>query len=368
MKLLKIAALLLCISVNAQNDYNLLVGTYTNKCESDGIYVYGYDASSGELKLKGSTKNVDNPSFLTVSADEKTVYAVNESGKKSSVSAFQYMPAEGKLDLIDKKNAKGEDPCHIISDEKNVIIANYTSGNIVVFGRNKKGELTDAKQVVIHSGNSMHPRQKSSHVHMVQFSPDKKYVLATDLGTDEIYIYDYDPDGGKETLVEQDVKDVKKGSGPRHLVFNPNNTFLYTLHELDGTLSAYYYKDGNMANVQDLTVQPEGMHTEDNSAAEIQITKDGKYIYATNRGGANNISVFKVHANGKINLIQQISTEGIAPRHFTIDPNEQFILVANQISNNIVIFKRDKATGMLEDTGNRVEVCQPVCLVFTKSK
>lgn len=368
MKLLKIAALLLCISVNAQNDYNLLVGTYTNECESDGIYVYSYDAASGELKPKGSTKNVDNPSFLTVSDDEKTVYAVNESGKKSSVSAFQYIPAEGTLDLIDKKSAKGEDPCHIISDEKNVIIANYSSGNIVVYGRNKKGELTDAKQVVIHSGNSMHPRQKSSHVHMVQFSPDKKYVLATDLGTDEIYIYDYDPDGGKETLVEQARKDVKKGSGPRHLVFSPNNTFLYTLHELDGTLSAYYYKAGNMANVQDLTVQPEGMHTEDNSAAEIQITKDGKYLYATNRGGANNISVFKIHANGKINLVQQISTEGIAPRNFAIDPNENFVLVANQRSNNIVIFKRDKATGMLEDTGNRVEVCQPVCLVFTKSK
>lgn len=369
MKLYRLLILFAVITANAQGNYKLLVGTYTNECKSEGIYIYDYNSEDGGLDLKGNTQGIINPSFLTVSTDGKYVYSVNEDGNKSTVSSFKYTPGSNTLDLINKKDAKGSDPCYIINDDTNVIVANYSSGSITVYGKKDDGALSNPKQVVAHTGSSVVvPQQKESHIHMVQFSPDKKYLIATDLGADKMYVYNYNPKGGAETLVLKEEKEIaKKGSGPRHFVFNPNGVFAYLIQELDATLTTFYYSDGKMATIQELSIAPEDADAK-NSAADIHITKDGKFLYATNRGEANTISVFEVHANGMLSKVQELSTEGIAPRNFAIDPDENFLLVANQKSNNIVIFKRDKTTGMLSDTGNRVEVCQPVCLVFTESK
>lgn len=367
MKFYRLLILIGIMNANAQEKYNLIVGTYTNQCESKGIYVYDFDTATAETKLKDNTKSVINPSYLTVSADNSFVYSVNENGGESTVSAFKYDPESGRLKLLNKKDAKGADPCYIISDDKNVIVANYSGGSIAVFGRNADGSLKDAKQVVNHTGGSVTERQKSPHVHMVCFSPDRKYILANDLGTDKVYVYNYNPDGGAQTLVLKEAKDVKKGSGPRHLAFNPNGIFMYLLHELDATLTAFSCNDGNLTAIQETTVAPTDRVVQ-NGAADIHITKSGRFLYATNRGSANNITVFRVHANGKLDMVQQISTMGESPRNFTIDPTGNYVLVANQNSNNIVIFKRDKVTGILQDTGKKIEVCQPVCLVFTDNK
>ena len=100
------------------------------------------------------------------------------------------------------------------------------------------------------------------------------------------------------------------------------------------------------------------------SAADIHFTDDGKFLYATNRGDANTISCFEVKSNGKLTLIETISTLGKGPRNFAIDPSGKFLLVAHQYTNNVVIFAINKTTGKLTDTGKRIELCSPVCLVF----
>lgn len=369
MKLAIAIFLLIYMSGNAQDNYNLVVGTYTNTCESDGLYVYDFNITTGEAKLKGGVgKPVINPSFFTVSADKKFIYCVNENGKDSEVSSFEYNAATGKISLLNKRDAKGDDPCHIISDDKNVITANYSGGSIEVFGKEKDGSLTRVKQVVEHSGSSVNKeRQGSPHVHMVRFSPDRKYVFATDLGTDKIYVYSYNPNGGDKTLMLKETVTVKPGSGPRHMVFNPSGIFLYVLNELDASLAVYSLIKGKLQKIQESTVASQGF-TGKNGAADIRFSRDGKYIYATNRGDANTLSVFKVHANGRINIVQQVSVQGEGPRNLVLGPKDNFVLVGNQQSNNVVIFKRDKTTGMLEDTGKRIEVCAPVCLVFTEAR
>lgn len=366
-KLYQLLLLFSAVGTLAQGNYNLIVGTYTNTCESEGIYVYDYNTASGELELKGNTNGIVNPSFLTVSAGKEYIYSVNENGDDSKISSFSYTPGAGSVKLINQVPANGTDPCYIISDDKNIITANYSSGSITVFGRNEDGSVGTLKQTIKHKGSGKTARQESPHVHMVRFSPDKKYIIAADLGTDKLYTYKYNPAADSAVLVLQKEKKVKEKSGPRHFVFNPNNSFVYLLHELDATLSAHYYGNDTLTTIQRATVAPATTGVK-NGAADIHITKDGKFIYATNRGDANTISVFRVHANGKINMVQQLSTMGIAPRNFAIGPNENFVVVANQQSNNIVVFKRDKTTGMLEDTGNSIEVCQPVCLVFTENQ
>lgn len=363
--------LLLTVFMNAaaqDNTFNLLIGTYTNTCDSDGIYVYEFNATTGDAKLKGSTAGVVNPSYLTISADNRYVYSVNEDGKKSNVSAFRYFPSSGKLDLLNKKDAKGADPCYIIDNEKHVIAANYSGGSITVFEKKQDGSLTDARQVIKHTGSSVNKeRQEAPHVHMVYFTPDKKHVISNDLGTDKIYIYSYHPEEDDKILVLKEIINTKPGSGPRHLAFNPNGIFFYVLHELDASLSVYSFYKGRAELIQQTSI---AAREEDcvNGAADIHLSRDGKFLYATNRGNVNTITVFKTHANGKINYVQQIGTAGEVPRNFAIGPKDNFVLVAHQNSNNIVIFKRDKTTGMLTDTNKRLELCSPVCLLFTKNK
>ena len=360
-------SILALTTIQAQeNKLNLIVGTYTKSCESKGIYVYEFNSKTGEFSLKNNTENIVNPSYLTVSNDNKFVYSVSENDKKSSVSAFGFNSKSGKLDFINFQNPNGSNPCYIINDEKNVITANYSSGNISVLGKNNDGSIGAVKQVVQHTGKSINAsRQEAPHTHMVYFSPDKKYVLANDLGTDKVYLYQNNPNSATEVLTLKSSIDVKPGSGPRHLIFSKNGKYVYLLQELDGTVTSFSYADGMLKKVSETTVVAAGFKG-DIGAADIHISPDGKFLYATNRGTANDISAFKILKNGKLEFVQRTSTLGKGPRNFNIDPTGNFLLVGHQYTNDIVIFKRDKTTGMLTDTGKKIALCSPVCLVFTK--
>lgn len=360
-------AIFITTSMNAQDKiYNLIIGTYTNSCESKGIYVYDFSVDTGDFSLKANTESVINPSYLTVSPGNDFLYSVNENGKESTVSAFEFDPKSGKLNVLNKQETNGADPCYIINDDKNVISANYTGGNITIFGKNSDGSLTDAKQIIQHEGKSLNEkRQERAHVHMTYFSPDKKYVLVNDLGMDKVLIYKYDKNAPTEILTLKETIDTKKGSGPRHLVFSNDGKFVYVLHELDGSLTTYKYKNGSLKLLQETTIIAKDFKGEI-SSADIHISPDGKFLYATNRGDANTINTFAINKKGTLDLVNQIDTKGKGPRNFAIDPSGNFLLVGHQYTNDVVIFKIDKATGKLIDTGKRIKLCSPVCLVFTK--
>ena len=364
-------AILLLISmfttVQAQKkSINLIVGTYTNSCDSKGIYVYDFDTNSGDFKLKNVSESTVNPSYLTLSKDNKFIYAVNENSAESAISSFGFDAISGKLDFMNKQNSKGADPCYIINDDKNVIVANYSGGNISVFGKNSDGSLTEAKQVIQHFGKSINTqRQESPHVHMVYFSPDKKYVLANDLGNDKIYTYRYNPTAATNILQLKDTISVTAGSGPRHLTFSKDGKLVYVLQELNAALTTFSYANGVLKKIAETTVlAPDFKGTF--SAADIHFSPDGKFLYASNRGEANTISIFKVLKNGKLESKGQTSSLGKGPRNFVIDPTGNFLLVGHQYTNEIVIFKINKTSGSLTDTGKRIALCSPVCLVFGK--
>ena len=351
----------------AQNNImNLIVGTYTNTCESNGIYVYQFDTNTAEFSLKNTSEKIINPSYLALSSDNKFIYATNEDGPKSTISAFDFNAKDGKIDFINKQNSEGNDPCYIINDGKNVIVANYSGGNIAVFGKEKNGGLTNVKQIIQHKGKGLNKqRQESPHVHMVYFSPDKKYVLANDLGTDKLYVYKYNPTADKGVLILKNTVSFKPGSGPRHLTFSKNGKSVYLLNELNGDLISFNYDDGVLKKTGETSILAPGFKGKF-SSADIHISPDGNFLYATNRGEANTISIFKVLENGNLEFISHTKSLGNGPRNFTIDPTGNFLLVGHQYTNNIVIFKIDKTTGLLTDTGKKIDLCAPVCLVFSK--
>jgi len=357
---------LISVGYSQNKHLNLIVGTYTKSCESGGIYTYDFDLNNGATFLKSNTEKINNPGFLTISSDRNFVYSVNQFQNESSISAFKFSSKSGKLDFINAQNSNGINPCYITNDENNVIVANYTSGSLAVFSKNSNGSLGEVKQVFQQFGKSINlKRQENPHVHMVQFSPDKKFVFATDLGKDKIYIYNYNSASKTKILSIKDSVSVKPGSGPRHLTFNKKGNFVYLIQELDGTVTVYRNKKGKLIKFQETTVIAQDFIGE-SSAADIHISPDGKYLYASNRGTANDISCFEIQNDGSLIFNARTSTQGKGPRNFTIDPTGNYLLVGHQYTNNIVIFKINKETGDLEDTGKRIDICSPVCLVFTE--
>lgn len=363
-KLLLITALTTSHLLTFAQKHKLIIGTYTNKGNSEGMYVYDFDSKTAGTKPLSVIKNVSNPSYLTLSKNNDFLYSVYEDGTNSAASAFKFDVQTGTATFLNKEATKGANPCFILTDGKNVITANYTGGSISVFGIKSNGSLTNIKQNLQHTGSGPDRRQASAHVHQVLFSPDKKYVIANDLGEDKIYIYHYDANAPQPLTVKTSVK-TNAGSGPRHLVFSPNGKFAYLAHEFNGKISAYSYKDGNLTLLQEAeTVAKDFKGNID--AADIHISADGKFLYESNRGDANTIGVFAIAKNGQLSPVETVSTLGKGPRNFSLDPSGKFLLVAHQYTNDVVIFNRNVKTGKLTDSKKRIEVGTPVCLVFSK--
>ena len=355
---------LLLFPAFAQNSkYHLLIGTYTSADKSKGIYSYDVDMKKGVFVQKSVTTGVPNPSFLAITPDHKFVYSVSESAEGNSSNAFSFNDKTGHLTFLNSSLTKSDGPCYISATEKHVFTANYGGGSISVFGRKSNGALTNVLQVIQHTGKSINTeRQNEPHVHQVLITPDNKYVLANDLGTDKVTVYKYNPTATVNVLIPFDTLTVKPGSGPRHSVFSKDGKKIYLLQEIDGTLSVIGMKNGKLHLLQETTIIKDSKVII--RAADIHLSPDEKFLYATNRGTANDISCFKVLDDGKLTFRQIISTEGSGPRNFAITPDGQYVFIANQDTDNIRIFKRNIQSGLLTYTGKQIEVGAPVCLMF----
>ena len=377
MKLLNICLLLLLpVLVSAQkakkSTRNLIVGTYTEPGKSEGLYVYEFNSRTGDLTFKSKAPGIDNPSYLVISNNQKNVYAVNETGreKPGGVSAFAFDAKAGNLKFLNKVGSMGDDPCYISIDkrDKNVFAGTYSGGNLSAFKIQSDGSLSTAAQVIQHEGSSANKsRQEKPHVHCTAVSPDHKFLFAVDLGTDKINSYRIQPGNFPNILTEHQpaFTKVAPGSGPRHITFHPNGKIAYVVFELTGEVAVFDYRKGTLSHLQTATMLPSDYNGAI-GAADIHISADGKFLYASNRGDANEIVIYSVAENGLLTYAGRQSTLGKAPRNFVIDPSGKFLLVANQRSDEIVVFSRNADTGLLKDTGKRINVGQPVCLKFAK--
>jgi 6-phosphogluconolactonase len=261
----KILSLLLLTALFVQgfaqtNEYNLIVGTYTSPGKSEGIYTYTFNSNTADFKLRSVAKAVTNPSYLSVSKDNKFIYAVAEAPKNSAVAAFGFNGLTAELTFLNKEATASDGPCFVLSDGKNAFSANYGGGSISVFGIEENGSLTPLKQLLKHTGKSIDPlkRQEKAHAHQVQFTPDHKYVTCTDLGEDQIYIYNYHPGSKDQVLTLKSVFKTHAGTGPRHLTFSPNGKFVYLAHEFNGNITTFAYRKGQLNKIQEITTTEPG--------------------------------------------------------------------------------------------------------------
>lgn len=383
------------------NNYFVYIGTYTGfmyvhhsrtwgvgESRSKGIYVSRFNAGTGDLSEPQLAAEMINPSFLTISPDQRFLYAVSEDplslgpplDHASYVSAFAIDRATGKLHLLNTVPASGTSTCYISIDKtgRHVFVANFGSGSVSVLHVKDDGSLGELTSFIQDVGSSVDPSiQTEPHTHWIGVSPDNRYVIVSDLGLDKIFIFHFDPNTGKLSPADAPFATVYPGGGPRHFTFDPAGKFGYQLSEMSGNLDVFAWDSaqGTLTLVQRVHTVPHDFFGE-NHSAEIEFRPDGKFLYESNRRtqgetvrGPDTIGVYSVdQKSGVLTPLEQVLSGGVTPRNFDIDPTGKYLLAANQRSQNVVVFAIDPDTGRLARTGKEIKADVPVCLKFVPAE
>ncbi len=361
-------------SLMAQDSY-LYIGSYTTHKDgtptgSEGIYVYHFHSETGKLDSISCTEGVvESPSFITPSPNNLYLYAGSDTRTKGegTVSAFDINKSNGRLTFLNKQPSGGDNPIYVDVAANNAMLlaANYGSGSFAMFKVNADGTIGHRFSFKeFEDSSTIASGQSKSHPHMAAQIPNSPFMLVTDLGTDAVYVYIYLSQSGLQVKGQLDTTDgnMIAGNGPRHVAFQPNGKHIYVLEEKSGTIGVFSFDLGDMELKERVLMHPDTA-AGPFEAADIHFSPDGKFLYASNRGKENNIVIYKVSGrSGKLSLVGYQSTLGETPRNFTIDPTGNFLLVANQTTGNVVVFKRDTKTGLLTPTGETINIPQPSCL------
>jgi 6-phosphogluconolactonase (cycloisomerase 2 family) len=357
------------------------VGTYTgavgNFGDGEGIYAFEMDPGTGELLNGRLAAKTPSPSWIAIHPSKRYLYAVNEEND-GSVSAFAIDGANGNLTPLNTVSSGGSQPAYLSLDASGryAFVANYGSGSLAVLPVLSNGTLGAAADLRRDQGSvgSMHatdaPRgsfaisgHDAPHVHMALADPHNRFVLATDLGQDRIYVYRFDQQTGKLAANAPSTA-LPSGDGPRHFAFHPNGRWLYSIQEESSTIAVFDYdaQAGSLHARQTVSALPPGF-AGTNFASEILVSPDGKFLYAAGRLH-DTIAVFSIGGDGRLEWTGEVSTRGDYPRNCAIDPTGSFLYSCNQRSDAITSFRIDRGTGRLTFTGQYAAVASPAIIVF----
>jgi 6-phosphogluconolactonase len=351
------------------------VGAYTEppQGEAEGIAVFRFDPDSGALSPVQSVAGIVNPSFLTLDAQQRHLYAVNELNE-GGVTAFARDADSGTLVILNHQLSHGADPCYISLDASGryAMVANYSGGSVAVLPITADGRLEPATSVIHHRGaesSVSSSRQDEPHPHMMAPAAGGRQILVTDLGLDRVFVYRLDATTGQLAPNERGPGWVSTppGSGPRHFAFGADGRCLYVINELGSTLTVLTYEGetGEMRPVQTVSTLPEGFAGE-NACAHVVVSPDGRFVYGSNRGH-DSIAIWRIGGEcGEVELVGHEPTRGQSPRNFSLDPSGDWLLVANQHSDTIVTFRRDRDAGTLTAAGPVTATPSPVAIVFSR--
>lgn len=366
-------------TVNAAQQQIALVGTWTSipdaplvqkpEKASEGLYQLQVNADGTLTPVK--VLQMKSPSWVVKSKDGRFAYTTNEENE-GAVTALSVQ--NGKVEVLNTVNSHGGHPTHasISLDGKFLFVSNYSAfdkgrGGVAVLPILPNGYLGEMVQNIVFAEGSGHVkgRQDSGHAHSTTFSPDGKYLYASDLGNDKVYAFRYNP--SKPQPLEADKsRDVsfKHGSGPRHMVFSPNGKQAYITAEMRSEIVTFNVQDGHLKKVAELKLVHEDKTPEFKSASGIILSPNGKYVIAANRGADNKLLVFKIQQNGLLGQPQVYKANGIEPRAFSFDESGKYLYVTNVYSNNISLFRFDTKNGSLKPLGDAAKISTPTDIKF----
>lgn len=364
-------------TVSAQEQW-VYFGTYTGG-GSEGIYVARFDPATGQLTPPKLAAKIKNPSYLAVHPSEKFIYAVSEVGDAQgqaagALAAYALNRKTGALTLLNEQLSGGTYPCHIsvAAQGRCALVANYGSGSFAAFPIQPDGSLAAAGTTIQHHGASVNPhRQAGPHAHFITADPGNRFVLACDLGLDQIAVYRLEAERAQLTANTPAGVFVAPGAGVRHLVCHPNGRWVYAINEMGLTVTMLDYDAtaGTLTVRQTLsTVAADYPKSEKDSGAGIALHPNGKFLYVSNRG-PNDIAGFAIQpTTGALTPRQRVSTQGKTPRHFAIDPTGQWLLAENQDSATVIVFALDAPSGEIKSSVQTVRITAPICAVFVAAE
>ncbi|MBS1154301.1 MAG: 3-carboxymuconate cyclase [Proteobacteria bacterium] len=338
----------------------LFIGSYA-PADQNGLYCAEFDPDSGQFSLLHAFPGLLNPSFLALSASGEYLYAVSETiSENGSIAAFR-VSVEGRLDLLNRQDTLGAAPCHVGLDaaQQRLVCSNYLGGSLSVHAVNSDGSLSPALQWLNHHGQGPHPeRQQSPHPHSAVFDAAHRQWLVPDLGCDRLFVYA----GAEPCLVLQQEYALPPGSGPRHLALHPAGKVVYLVNELASTVTVFLRAGEGLRAVQAVSCLPDNFAGA-STAAHIQVSPDARHLYVSNRGH-DSLALFTIAADGRLTPSGHTPGAGRTPRHFSLSPDGHFVLVANQDSGTLNVFRRNVDTGQLRDTGHSLRLPAPSCVVM----
>jgi len=349
----------------------IYAGTFEGE-GSEGLYVFEFNREDFTLRHIQTVTDRMGPNFQTIHPNERFLYSVandpfNENEPYGTLSAYRIDQDNGMLELISEQSVEGRGTAHVSVDPMGefVYVSNYTGGNVVMFRILEDGGTGEAIDSQKHEGSSINEnRQNAPHVHQAVPSADGRFLYVSDLGIDKIMIYGIEREEGKLVPAVTPWFESVPGSGPRHLALHPNGEFAYSNEELSVTVTALSVDEetGALSQIQRLSMLPENVEREDTmSGADIHVSDDGRYLYASVRG-ENLLAIYEIdHESGELTLVEHVSTEGDHPRNFMVDEEGEFVIVANRDSDHLVVFDRNSETGDLTFTGTETKVPIAVC-------
>jgi 6-phosphogluconolactonase len=339
-----------------------------------GIHAFRFDSENGALQPLHRTTDIKNPFFLSVSPDQRFLYAINADkfggADDEFVAAYALEDRTGRLKKLNQQSARGTASCYLDVDAtgKTVVVANYASGSVASLPVKENGLLGEAATFVQHTGSSIDPdRQKGPNAHSIVISPDNRFALAADLGIDKILVYQLDAATAKLTPNEaQPFARMQPGSGPRHITFHPNGRHVYVINELANTVTCFDYTpaSGTLTERQTITTLPAGFSGK-SYTADLKITPDGKFLYGTNRGH-DSIASYRIGDNGRLTLLSIDPSLGKGPQNLLTTPDGRWLLCANMPGNSVIVFRIDSTSGKITASGTPVEMPMPSCIRWVK--
>lgn len=341
---------------------------------ADGIYVSVLNLDSGEMTTPKLAAKVYKPAFMCMHPRLPVVYCVTETMQKdaehpATITSFSYDADAMSLTKINSQSVEGDIPCYVSTtlDGKFALVANYTSGSVAVYPIADNGELKSASDLVVHEGKAgpSKDRQEKAHAHSILPDPSGKWIVAADLGLDQVRIYQLDTSSGKLKPAPTPSFDLPPGSGPRHISFHPDENLAFIINELASTLTSARWDPakGTMSLIETQKTIPDSFEGH-NTTAEVLIHPLGGHIFSSNRGH-DSITTFELNlSNGRIRHTGNYPTGGKTPRNFRIDPTGQFMLVENQDSDTIHSMLIGQTSGKLLPTGHVIKQPMPACIKF----
>ena len=359
--IITLSGMLICSLVSQAAEIPVYIGSGADTGISRGVL----DTETGELKEVELAVKVSKAASLALSSDKKTMYSIGrEKDEKHGFVASYEVKDDGGLEMLNKQSSMGAGPCHLTLDATSncLFVANYSGGSISSY--QVDGKLSESASFYQHEGKGVNEkRQNGPHAHSIYASPDNKFVYVADLGTDKVEIYKLDAETAK--LTPSGNVAVTAGSGPRHMAFSTTGDKLYVLNELTLTISRFARDAQSGGLTLEKTVSVLSEPGERMTCSEIQLSADGKFIYAATRDlDGEKRDVISVLKAEDMSLVQEQPAGISIPRHFGISPSGKWFLIAGQKSDQVVVHERDLETGKLTQTKHSTEVKQPMWILF----